>query len=126
MIFKRNKRSIETKILGVILYHRGFSYRDTSKVLGVIEVSSYEAVHHWYKQLQQLFAICCKNCRNIAFDETKVKRCKKRVYLWTTVEVDSKKVLGEYIFNARNDLDTHSFLKYGLKLCKNKPFFYWR
>jgi len=48
-IFKRNKKGIETKILGVLLYHRGLSYRDTSKILGVIEPSSYEAVHYWYK-----------------------------------------------------------------------------
>ena len=36
-IFKRNKKDVETKILGVLLYHRGLSYRDTSKILGVIE-----------------------------------------------------------------------------------------
>jgi transposase len=45
-IFKRNKRGVETKILGVLLYHRGLSYRDTSKILGVIEASSYEAVYY--------------------------------------------------------------------------------
>lgn len=34
-IFKRNKKRVETKILGVLLYHRDFSYRDTSKILGI-------------------------------------------------------------------------------------------
>ena len=45
------------------------------------------------------------------------------MYLWTSVDVDSKKILGAYIFNARSGLDTHSSSKYSLKLCKNKPFF---
>ena len=53
---KETKKGVETKILGVILYHRGLSYRDTSKILGVIEPGSYEAVHYWYKQFHKLFA----------------------------------------------------------------------
>jgi len=105
------------------LYHRGLSYRDTSKILGVIEASSYEAVHYWYKQFHELFAICSKHRRAIAFDETKVKRQKKQVYLWTAVDVDSKEVLGVYISDTRSGLDTYSFLKYVLQFCKNKPFF---
>ena len=56
-IFKRNKKGVETKILGVLLYHRGLSYRDTSKILGILEPSSYEAVHYWYKQFKELFAV---------------------------------------------------------------------
>lgn len=43
-IFKRNKKDIETKILAVFLYHRALSYRDASKILGIIEPASYEAV----------------------------------------------------------------------------------
>ena len=96
-IFKRNKKAVETKILGVVLYHRGLSYRDASKILGVIEPSSYEAVHYWYKQFSELFAISPKERRAIALDETKVKRCKKQVFLWTAVDADSHEVLGVYI-----------------------------
>jgi len=51
---KETKKGVETKILGVILYHRGLSYRDTSKILGMIEPSSYEAIHYWYKQFHKL------------------------------------------------------------------------
>ena len=111
-IFKRNKKGVETKILGVLLYHRGLSYRDTSKILGVIEPSSYEAVHYWYKQFNELFAIGVKERRAVALDETKVKRCKKQVFLWTAVDVDSKEVLGVYISDTRTGLDTSSFVKY--------------
>ena len=67
-VFKRNKKSVETKILGVLLYHRGLSYRDTSKILGVIEQSSYEAVHYWYKQFQEKLIVGCKERRAIALD----------------------------------------------------------
>lgn len=122
-IFKRNKKGIETKILGVLMYHRGLSYRDTSKILGVIEQSSYEAVHYWYKQFNELFAIGVKERRAIALDETKVKRCKKQVFLWTAVDVDSKEVLGVYISDTRTGLDTSSFLKYILRFCTNRPVF---
>lgn len=73
-IFKRDKKSVETKILGVILYHRVLSYLDTGKTLGVIEPASYEAVQYWYKQFKDLFAVSCKERRSIAIDETKVKR----------------------------------------------------
>jgi len=60
-IFKRNKRSIETKkILGVLLYHRGLSYRDTGKILGVLEPASYEAVHYWYIQFSDFLLLVLK------------------------------------------------------------------
>jgi len=120
-IFKRNKKDVGIKILGVLLYHRGLSYRDTSKILGILEPSSYEAVHYWYKQFKELFAVECKNRRAIALDETKVKRQKKQVYVWTVVDVDSKEVLGVYISETRSGLDTYSFLKYVLSFCTNKP-----
>ena len=86
-IFKRNKKDVGIKILGVLLYHRGLSYRDTSKILGILEPSSYEAVHYWYKQFKELFAVECKNRRAIALDETKVKRQGKSMFgprlMWT-------------------------------------------
>ena len=104
-----------------MLYHRGLSYRDTSKILGVIQPSSYEVVHYWYKQFQELFAIGPKERRAIAIDETKVKRCNKQVFLWTAVDVDSKEVVGIYISGTRSGLDTYSFLKYVLRFCTNKP-----
>ncbi|MHA1687620.1 MAG: hypothetical protein ACTSYD_14650 [Candidatus Heimdallarchaeaceae archaeon] len=50
------------------------SYRDTSRILRILEPSSYEVVHYWYKQFNELFAIAPKERRVMAFDETKVKR----------------------------------------------------
>jgi len=120
-IFKRNKKGIETKILGVLLYHRGLSYRDTGKILGVIEPSSYEAVHYWYKQFSELFVIGCKERRAIALDETKVKLEGKQVYLWTAVDVDTKEVIAVYLSRIRCGLDTYSFLKKVLQFCDGKP-----
>ena len=120
-IFKRNKKDVGTKILGGIIVSWGLSYRDTSKILGILEPSSYEAVHYWYKQFSTLFAVECKNRRAIALDENKVKRQGKQVYVWTAVDVDSKEVLGVYISETRSGLDTSSFLKYVLRFCVNKP-----
>jgi hypothetical protein len=70
-IFKRNKKDIETKILGIFLYHGALSYRDTGKILGIIEPASYETVRYWYNQFKELFVIGCKDRRTIAMDETK-------------------------------------------------------
>jgi len=120
-IFKRNKRNVETKILGVLFYHRGLSYRDTGKILGVIEPASYEAVHYWYKQFRELFVVCCKERRTFAIDETKVKLEGKQVYLWTAVDVDTKEVIAVYLSRTRCGLDTYSFLKKVLRFCSNKP-----
>ena len=103
------------------MYHRGLSYRDTSKILGVIEPSSYEAVHYWYKQFKELFIVGCKDRRAIALDETKVKLESKQVFLWTAVDVDSHEVLGVYISTARTGLDTYSFMRKVLRFCSNKP-----
>lgn len=122
-IFERNKRSVETKILGVLLYHRGLSYRDTEKILSIFEPCSYEAIHYWYQKFQQLFAVKSRERNAVALDETKVKRENKQVYLWTAVDVDSHEVLGVYISDTRTGLDTSSFLKYILRFCTNEPVF---
>lgn len=103
------------------MYHRGLSYRDVSKILGVIETSSYEAVHYWYKQFKELFTIGIKERCAIALDETKIKREKKQVYLWTAVDVDTKEIIAVYISETRSGLNAYSFLKYMLKFCLNKP-----
>jgi len=69
-ILKRNKKALNTKILGVLLYHRALSYRDASKILGFVEPSSYEAVRYWYAQFKDLFVVGCKERRAVAIDET--------------------------------------------------------
>jgi len=66
-----------------------------------MEASSYEAVHYWYKQFQELFFVSCKERRAIALDETKVKLEKEQVFLWTAVDVDSKEILAIYISDTR-------------------------
>ena len=120
-IFKRNKRSLETKLLGVFLYHRGLSYRDTSKILGVLEPASHEAVHYWYTQCKDLFVVGCIQRRALALDETKVKRENKQIYVWTVIDVDTKEILGVYVSNTRSGFDTYLFMKQVLHYCENKP-----
>jgi transposase-like protein len=109
--FKRNKKDIKTKILGVFLYHRALSYRDASKILSIIKPASYEAVRYWYNQFKELFVVGCKDRRTIAIDETKVKREGKQVYLWTAIDADSKEIIAIYISDTRCSLDTYWFLK---------------
>jgi transposase-like protein len=105
-IFKRNKKAVKTKILGVLLYHGALSYRDSSKILRIIEPASYEVVRYWQNQFKGLFVVGWKERRAIAIDETTVKREGKQIFLWTVVDVDSKEILAFSISETRCAFDT--------------------
>ncbi|MCF8885094.1 MAG: DDE-type integrase/transposase/recombinase, partial [Aigarchaeota archaeon] len=57
----------------------------------------------------------------IAIDETELKVEKTIVYVWSTVDVDSKKLLTLEALYCRSCLNTLKFIKKVLKLCLNKP-----
>ncbi|MEM4006684.1 MAG: DDE-type integrase/transposase/recombinase, partial [Nitrososphaerota archaeon] len=59
--------------------------------------------------------------RCIAIDETELKVEKTIVYVWSTVDVDSKELLALEASYCRSCLNTLKFIKKLLKLCTNKP-----
>jgi len=58
--FQKKYNAVIIKILGAFLYPRALSSYDASKILGIVEPASYEAVRYWYKQFKDLFVIGCK------------------------------------------------------------------
>ena len=72
-IFCWDRGNLETKVLAVLIYQVGISYRKVRDILECIEPFSHEALRKWYSKLKVLFVHKKKHRRAIAVDETKVK-----------------------------------------------------
>jgi len=123
-VFKRNKKSLEVKVIAGLLYYFGLSTRKVSKVLSLFEEISHESVRKYYHSLRKVFKEPRKKRRRlIAVDETVLKVGKTRIYVWTAIDVDTMECLGIWVSTTRNFLDATTFIKSTLKFCKNKPTF---
>jgi len=71
-IFCWNKKNLEIKVLAVLIYQAGISYRKVKDTFGCIESFSHEALRKWYLKLKVLFVQEKKYRRAIAVDETQV------------------------------------------------------
>ncbi|WP_423792395.1 IS6 family transposase [Methanocaldococcus indicus] len=121
-IFKRNKKSIEVKILAGILYYFGLSLRKVSLFLSQFESISHESVRTYYHKVKEVLNEPERKERYaIAIDETKLKIGNEVIYVWSAIDVESKECLGVYVSETRNYLDTILFVKSILKFCSNKP-----
>ena len=121
-LFKRNRKSIEVKILAGLLYYLGLSLRKASLFLSQFESISHESVRVYYHKIKEVLNEPKKTVRNlIAIDETKLKVGDKTIYVWSAIDVESKECLGVYISESRNYLDTILFVRSILKFCSNKP-----
>jgi len=73
-IFKRNKKSLNVKVIAGLLYYFGLSTRKVSKVLSLFEEISHESVRKYYHSLQKVFKEPRKKRKRlIAVDETVLK-----------------------------------------------------
>ena len=121
-LFKRNRKSIEVKILAGLLYYLGLSLRKVSLFLSQFEDISHESVRIYYHKIKEVLNEPERKERNlIAIDETKLKVGDKYIYAWSAIDVETKECLGVYISKTRNYLDTILFVKSILKFCSNKP-----
>ncbi|XRP96539.1 IS6 family transposase [Methanocaldococcus sp. 16A] len=121
-IVKRNKKSIEIKILAGILYYLGLSLRKVSLFLSQFESISHESVRTYYHKIKEILNEPERKTRNlIAIDETKLKIGNETIYVWSAIDVGSKECLGIYVSKTRCYLDTILFVKNILKFCSNKP-----
>ncbi|XRO74885.1 IS6 family transposase [Methanocaldococcus sp. 28A] len=121
-IVKRNKKSIEIKILAGILYYLGLSLRKVSLFLSRFESISHESVRIYYHKIKDILNEPERKTRNlIAIDETKLKLGNETIYVWSAIDVESKECLGIYVSKTRCYLDTMLFVRRILKFCSNKP-----
>ena len=122
--FKRNKKSLEVKVIAGLLYFFGLSTRKTSEVLSLFEEISHESVRRYYHSLRKVFKEPRKKRRRlIAVDETVLKVGKTRIYVWTAIDVDTMECLGTWVSTTRNVFDAITFIESTLKYCKSKPTF---
>ena len=123
-VFKRNKKSLEVKVIAGLLYFFGLSTRKTSEILSLFEEISHESVRKYYHSLRKVFKEPRKKRRRlIAVDETVLKVGNARIYVWTAIDVDTMECLGIWVSTTRNFFDAMTFIKSILKYCKNKPTF---
>jgi putative transposase len=99
------------------------SCRKVSKVLSMaLEPISKSAVHYLAKRVSEIKVSKEPRYRRcIAVDETKLSVKGVYVYVWSAVDVDSKKLLALEASYGRSSLNALSFLKKALKMCTNKP-----
>ncbi|XRO76111.1 DDE-type integrase/transposase/recombinase [Methanocaldococcus sp. 10A] len=120
--FKRDRKSVEIKILSGILYYLGLSLRKVSLFLSQFESISHESVRTYYHKLKEILNKPERKTRNlITIDETKLKFGNETIYVWSAIDVESKECLGIYVSKTRSSLDTILFVRSILKFCSNKP-----
>ena len=97
-VFKRNKKSLEVKILAALLYFFGLSLRKTSLFVSFFEEISHESVRKYYHRLKYILKQPRKKERKlIAVDETIVKVGERRVFVWAAIDVETKECLAIWV-----------------------------
>jgi len=122
-VFKRNKTSLEVKVLAALLCFAGLSYRGVAKAVGGI---SYGLVYRAFTAIRDALPKPERRYRRcIAVDEVKIERRGEPIYLflWAARDVDTKEVLTFRASFTRSSLDAEIFLKQILEYCENKPLF---
>jgi putative transposase len=118
-VFKRNKTSLEVKVLAALLCFAGLSYRGVAKAIGGI---SYGLVYRAFTAIRDALSKPEERYRRcIAVDEIKLCVKKSYVYIWSAVDVDSKELLALEASYGRSSLNALAFLKKALRMCTNKP-----
>lgn len=121
-IFVRQRKKHETKVIAILVYHAGLSYRKTSQIIGNLESFSHESVRKWYMKCIAFFSPHRKQRPVIAVDETKVKWEGRQIYIWNAIDIEDHVVLAVYVSVSRTSFDAIYFLKKVLNYCENKPF----
>ena len=123
-VFKRNKKSLEVKILAALLYFFGLSLRKTSLFVSFFEEISHESVRKYYHRLKYILKQPRKKERKlIAVDETIVKVGERRVFVWAAIDVETKECLAIWVSMARHQFIVSEFIRMVLRYCKNRPKF---
>ena len=110
-IFCWDRKNLEIKVLAVLIYYAGISYRKVRDIFECIEPFSHEALRKWYSKLKVLFVHEKKHRRAIAVDETKVKLENRWVYIWNAIDVDNREVIAIHVSTTRTSLNALYFLR---------------
>ncbi len=119
-IFEQGRKSMKTRVLGVILYYFGISLRNTSLVISSFESASHEAVRDWYLRAAKIFQVRKAERKIIAIDGTKSKSNGKWRILWAAVDIENWDVLGVRVAQGWSSFEVYGFIRYVLNRCENK------
>jgi transposase-like protein len=113
-IFLRSKKPLWLKIQSVIDYALGLSYRKIKnkiKSLYGIDVAL-SAIYRWIKTFQERIRIDIesKERKQIAIDETVIKICGYKCFLWAAIDIHSKELIAFDFSAGRSELDTRVML----------------
>jgi transposase-like protein len=117
-IFKRNKVSLEIKIIAIALFLQGLGIRRISKIVDKAKSS----VHEWTLKFRENLNIEVKRKKRrcIAIDETKIKVNKMWYYVYAAIDVDTRELICMKVYTSRNYLTTLDFVKQVLRFCVNR------
>ena len=107
----------ERRVLAAFLYHAGLSYRRIELFVD----RSYEAIRQWFHRLKHLFEPDCRDCDEVAVDETKISIDGDEHYVWAAVDCETFEVLAVEVTPGRSSFDAFSFLKGVLERCRGRP-----
>jgi len=99
-VLKRNKKSLEVKILAGLLYFFRLSLKRTSLFMSLFEEIS-ESVRKYYHKLKYILKEPKKKERKlIAVDETIIGVGERKVFVWAAIDMETKDCLAIWIFHG--------------------------
>ena len=120
-IFERKRKNMQSKALGILLYHYGLSLRKCRSVVSSFEPISHEAIRKWYHKTQPMFSVETCYREVVAVDETKLKINGKLYIVWAAIDTSNWEILGVWVTRGRASIEAYSFLKHVLGKCTNQP-----
>ncbi len=112
-VFKRNKKSLEVKILAGLLYFFGLSLRRASLFMSLFEEVSHESVRKYYHRLKYILKQPRKKGRKfIAVDETIIRVGERRVFVWAAIDVETRECLAIWVSMSRHQFIVSEFIRW--------------
>jgi transposase-like protein len=118
-VIKRSRIPTEKKVLAAVLCSSGYTYRDTSKILGGI---SHVAVHDAHKALTAALPVLVKKRRLVTIEEN-VAYLNKDIQgvIWMATDVESGEILSLRCSANRSPGDAKRFIDSVLAVCLERP-----
>jgi transposase-like protein len=118
-IVKRSRIPTEKKMMAALLCLSGYTYRDTSKLLGGI---SHVAVHDAYKSVLAAMPPLQKKDRTVAIDEnTAYVNANTQGVVWLARDADSGEILSMRCSLTKSPQDGTKFIESVLASCNGRP-----
>jgi transposase-like protein len=118
-VILRSRIPAEKKVLAAIMSASGYTYRDTSKILGGI---SHVAVHDAHKNVMAGLPPLQKKRREVDIEENVVDlNSEMKAVVWLAMDVDSGEILSFRCSTTRSPMDQRKFIDSVLSVCTERP-----